>query len=133
MSGKGQVVSDKRMQGAIKDYKDLLVWQKGMKLAKEIYLFTRGFPQEETFGLIAQMRRASVSVPSNVAEGQARHTTGEFVLFVSHAEGSLAELDTQTRLSKELGFSSATEADSILARILELQKMLKSLRAKLKA
>jgi four helix bundle protein len=69
-------------------YKDLLVWQKGISLAKMIYKLTNSFPREEKFGLVSQMRRAAVSVPSNIAEGQARHTTGEFVQFVSHAEGS---------------------------------------------
>ena len=85
-------------------YKDLLVWQKGISLAKMIYELTRAFPAEEKFGLISQMRRAAVSIPSNIAEGQARHTTGEFVQFVSHAEGSAAELDTQLILSVELDF-----------------------------
>jgi four helix bundle protein len=119
------------MENEIKDYKDLLVWQKGMVLAKETYLLTKRFPDEERFGLISQMRRASVSVPSNIAEGQARHTTGEFIQSISHAEGSLAELDTQTRLSHELNFCSQSLAGALLDRILELQKMLKSLRGKL--
>ncbi len=116
---------------AIKDYKDLLVWQKGIALAKEVYVITRKFPSEEKFGLISQMRRAAVSVPSNIAEGQARNTRGEFVQFLSHAEGSLAELDTQLRISTELGFCSADQQNSTLPRVLELQKMLKRLRARL--
>ena len=68
------------------NYKDLLVWQKGIALAKVIYRLTQRFPPAEKFGLIAQMRRAAVSIPSNLAEGQARHTTGEFIQFISHAE-----------------------------------------------
>ena len=83
-------------------YKDLLVWQKGITLVKQIYQLTRNFPDEERFGLISQMRRAAVSVPSNIAEGQARHTTGEFIQSISHAEGSLAELDTQLIIAAEL-------------------------------
>jgi four helix bundle protein len=83
-------IEKKKVQG----YKDLLVWQKGIQLAKEIYRITQAFPNEEKFGLVSQMRRAAVSIPSNLAEGQARHTTKEFVQFVSHAEGSVAELDT---------------------------------------
>ena len=75
-------------------YKDLLVWQKGIKLVEQVYLLTQRFPADERFGLVSQMRRAAVSVPSNIAEGQARHTTGEFVQFVSHAEGFIAELET---------------------------------------
>lgn len=75
---------------APQNFKDLLVWQRGMVLAKLIYEITRTFPSDERFGLVAQMRRVAVSIPSNVAEGQARHTTGESVQFISHAEGSLA-------------------------------------------
>ena len=75
---------------ATQNFKDLLVWQRGMALAKQIYEITRIFPTDERFGLVAQMRRAAVSIPSNIAEGQARRTTGEFIHFISHAEGSLA-------------------------------------------
>jgi four helix bundle protein len=73
-----------------------LLWQKGIALAKVTYRLTQMFPSAEKFGLVAQMRRAAVSIPSNLAEGgQGRHTTGEFIQFISHAEGSVAELDTQ--------------------------------------
>src|SRR6516164_3234150 len=87
-----------------RSYKDLVVWQKGIALAKLVYQVTRAFPSEEKFGLVAQMRRAAVSIPSNIAEGQARHTTGEFIQGISHAEGSLAELDTQLTIAVELAF-----------------------------
>ncbi len=117
----------------IRDYKDLQVWQKGMALAKQIYQMTQAFPSEEKFGIVSQMRRAAVSVPSNIAEGQARNTTGEFVQFLSHAEGSLAELDTQVRLSVTLGFCRQPDGESVSASITEPQKMLKSLRGKLAA
>jgi four helix bundle protein len=86
------------------NYKDLLVWQKGIALVKLIYQITQTFPAEEKFGLVSQMRRAAVSIPSNIAEGQARHSTGEFVQFLSHAEGSVAELETQLIIAVELGF-----------------------------
>ena len=115
----------------IRDYKDLQVWQKGMDLAKRVYELTRVFPSEEKFGLVSQMRRAAVSVPSNIAEGQARNTTGEFVQFISHAEGSLAELDTQLRLAMSLGHCGHSEVEQIGPLVTELQKMLKSLRRKL--
>ncbi len=118
------VVEKAKVQG----YKDLLVWQKGIQLAKEIYRITRAFPNEEKFGLVSQMRRAAVSIPSNIAEGQARHTTQEFVQFVSHAEGSVAELDTQLILALELGYCSeprTTEASGLLS---DLRKMLNALR-----
>ncbi|HZF01916.1 MAG TPA: four helix bundle protein [Methylomirabilota bacterium] len=109
-------------------YRDLLVWQKAMTLAKVIYKITAEFPSEEKFGLISQMRRAAVSVPSNIAEGQARNTTGEFVQFISHAEGSLAELDTQLTLAVELNFLSSEIAKPCADSIAELRQMSNGLR-----
>jgi four helix bundle protein len=114
-----------------RSYKDLVVWQKGIALAKLIYQLTNEFPAEEKFGLIAQMRRAAVSIPSNIAEGQARHTTGEFIQLLSHAEGSVAELDTQLILSIELRF--CRNADALFGLITELRRMLNALRRKLVA
>jgi four helix bundle protein len=119
--------------GEIRSYRDLLIWQKGMTLAKQIYAMTRAFPADERFGLTAQMRRAVVSVPSNIAEGQARHGRREFVQFLSHAEGSLAELDTQLTLAVELGYCRPSDADGSVATVAELQKMMASLRGKLTA
>ena len=112
-------------------YKDLVVWQKAIELAKLIYQLTNNFPSGEKFGLVAQMRRAAVSIPSNVAEGQARHTTGEFVQFVSHAEGSVAELNTQLILSVELRFCSSATSDAAFALIAEIRRMLNALRRRL--
>ena len=117
----------------IRSYRDLLIWQKGMALARQIYAMTRAFPGDERFGLTAQMRRAVVSVPSNIAEGQARHGRREFVQFISHAEGSLAELDTQLTLAVELGYCRPSDADGSVAPVAELQKMMASLRGKLTA
>ena len=114
-----------------RSYKDLVVWQKGIALAKLVYQLTKNFPSEEKFGLLAQMRRAAVSIPSNIAEGQARHTTGEFIQFVSHAEGSLAELDTQLILCIELKFCQDVGAEAAFESIAELRRMLKVLRRKL--
>ena len=116
-----------------RSYKDLVVWQKGIVLGKLVYRLTKDFPTEEKFGLVAQMRRAAVSIPSNVAEGQARHTTGEFIQFISHAEGSVAELDTQLILSIELKFCSNATADATFALISEIRRMLNALRRKLAA
>jgi four helix bundle protein len=99
-----------------------------MKLAKVIYELTAEFPSEEKFGLTSQMRRAAVSIPSNIAEGQARNTTGEFVLFISHAEGSLAELDTQLTLAVELGFLTTAKTKPAAGSIEELRRMLNGLR-----
>lgn len=114
-----------------RSYKDLVVWQKGIALAKLVYQLTKNFPSEEKFGLLAQMRRAAVSIPSNIAEGQARHTTGEFIQFISHAEGSVAELDTQLILSIELKFCRDVGAEAAFELIAELRRMLNVLRRKL--
>ena len=118
---------------ATRTYKDLVVWQKGIALAKLLYELTKSFPLEERFGIVAQMRRAAVSIPSNIAEGQARRTTGEFIRFISHAEGSVAELDTQLILSIELKFCSSAAADSTFALVSEIRRMLNALRRKLVA
>ncbi len=115
----------------IRGYQELNVWQKGMILAKTIYQITNRYPSEEKFGLISQMRRAAVSIPSNLAEGQARHTTKEFIQFISLAEGSLAELHTQLLLSIDLNFIEQKEIGETLELMDELRKMLNSLRRKL--
>ena len=112
-------------------YRDLVVWQKGITLAKLIYTLTKTFPTDEKFGLISQMRRAAVSISSNIAEGQARHTTGEFIQSISHAEGSVAELDTQLHLAVELGFVTSQQATPCLELLGDLRRMLNGLRRKL--
>jgi four helix bundle protein len=118
-------------QAKPKHYKEFLVWQKGMTLAKLVYRLTQKLPAEERYGLTSQMRRAAVSVPSNIAEGQARKGTGEFLQFLSIAEGSLAELDTQLSLSVDLGFTEQADVKPSLREIDELQKMLVALKRKL--
>ena len=118
-------------ENGINSYRDLLVWQKGMALVKQVYSMTGTFPDNERFGLIAQMRRAAVSVPSNVAEGQARQGRKEFVQFLSHSEGSLAELDTQLTIAAELGYGRGPDTHQCAAMIVELQKMMTSLRQKI--
>jgi four helix bundle protein len=119
------------MSDETKSYRDLLVWQKGIELAKIVYRVTAKLPAEEKFGLISQMRRAAISIPSNIAEGQARHTTGEFIQFISHAEGSVAELDTQLVVVVELGFLKATDITAASILIDELRRMLNGLRRRL--
>ena len=119
------------MNQSTQSYKDLVVWQKGIELAKRIYGVTRRFPNEERFGLTSQMRRAAISIPSNVAEGQARRTTPEFIQFVSHAEGSAAELETQIILAVELNFCRKTDVLPIYELNDEIRRMLNALRRKL--
>jgi len=119
------------MKNETQSYKDLVVWQKGIELAKLIYKVTAQFPGEEKFGLVSQMRRAAVSIPSNIAEGQARHTTGEFIQFISHGEGSVAELETQIILAVELEFCAKNAVLSACELLDEIRRMLNGLRRKL--
>jgi four helix bundle protein len=101
------------MGNEIKTHKDLKVWQEAMKLAKVVYKLTGGFPKEEVYGLSSQMRRAAVSVPSNIAEGAARASNLEFIHFLYIALGSLSELETQWLLTKELELTSTLQETSI--------------------
>src|SRR5262249_15357397 len=105
-------------------YTDLIVWQKGIALCVEVYKMCSGFPRSETYGLCDQMKRAAVSIPSNIAEGQARQGVSEFRRFLSIANGSLAELDTQRIISEELGFLSKNDSAHLQDRIVELRKMI---------
>jgi four helix bundle protein len=114
-------------------YKDLIVWQKAIALVKRVYQVTSTFPSDERFGLVSQVRRAAVSVASNIAEGQARHTTGEFIHGISHAEGSLAELDTQLTIIVELEYSPPTATTDVFALLGEVRKTLNVLRRTLEA
>jgi len=125
------VTSDKHSNPTAQGYRDLVVWQKGIALAREIYLLTKNLPADEKFGLVSQMRRAAVSVPSNIAEGQARNTTGEFIQFISHAEGSVAELDTQLTLCQDLKLLSSSDCSNAATLLDELRRMLNGLRRKL--
>ncbi len=113
---------------SIKSYRDLLTWQKAMDLAKGVYRLTRKLPKEETYGLVSQMRRAAVSVPSNIAEGHARNTPGEFAQFLGQARGSLAELETQLLLAGELFLAADAELELTLAQAEEVSRMLNGLR-----
>lgn len=119
---------DDRNQKKARDYKDLQVWQKGMELTKLLYQISARFPSDQRFGLISQIRRGPVSIPSNIAEGQARHTTREFIQFVSHAEGSVAEVDTQLTLAVDLGYCSREQAGAAFALVSDLRNMLNALR-----
>jgi four helix bundle protein len=110
------------------NYKNLIVWQKSILLVKQIYQLTQKFPADEKFGLVSQMRRAVVSIPSNIAEGQARRTTGDYIRFVSTAEGSLAELETQLIITIELNFCSTNETKNSFDLMTEIRKMLNALR-----
>ena len=90
----------------IRTFRDLLIWQKSIKLVTRIYEVTRSFPKEEAFGLTSQMRRCSVSIPSNIAEGHGRNSTGNYLRFLQIATGSLCELQTQLVIANNLSFFS---------------------------
>jgi four helix bundle protein len=91
---------------AVKSFRDSIAWQRAMDLSHEVYQVTRSFPKEEMFGLTNQLRRASVSIASNIAEGQGRLTQGEFLHFLGMARGSALEVETQLEIAKREGFAS---------------------------
>jgi len=94
----------------LQSYRDLMVWQKAIELAVLAYRLTEGFPRREIYGLASQMRRAGVSVPSNIAEGYGRASRREYLQFLSIAQGSLKELETQTILAEKLAFATSSQA-----------------------
>jgi four helix bundle protein len=108
-------------------YRDLLVWQKSMALVKAIYHETRSFPKEELYGLSSQMRRAAVSVPCNIAEGQGRMSKKEFKQFLALSRGSVLELETQLQIAADLGFLGADNAQQLISKTEELLRMLNGL------
>ena len=113
-------------------YKDMKVWQKSMDLVEEIYRITSFLPKEEQYGLVSQMRRAAVSIPSNIAEGQSRHTVREYVNFLYVSEGSKSELDTQLEICLRLGFLDTNQIEKSRQLCNEIGKMLYSLIGRLK-
>lgn len=108
----------------IKTYKDLLIWQKGILLVKVVYNNLEGFPKDEVFGLTSQIKRAAVSIPSNIAEGWGRSSTLSYVHFLKIARGSLFELETQFIIAKELNFINESKFNEITQIITEESKML---------
>jgi len=108
-------------------YQDLIASQKAMDLVEEIYKTTRGFPKDELYGLTSQLRRAVVSIPSNIAEGQGRLTPGEFKQFLGHARGSLLETETQIALAGRLKYISTEEMSHLLQLSGEVGRILNGL------
>ncbi len=117
----------------IQSYKDLVVWQKSISLVEEIYNLTGQFPKEEIFGLMSQMRRAAVSISSNIAEGRTRSYKKEFVQFLLTAYGSGAELETQILISKRLQKTKNLDYKKVDSILVEVMKMLNTLIYKLKS
>ena len=115
----------------IQSYRELDVWQKSMNLVEICYKITNEFPKEELYSLTNQIRRAAVSVPSNIAEGQSRWSTKEFLRFLSIAKGSLSELETQLILAQRLNYISEEKLNEILELTDEIGKMISGLRKSL--
>jgi len=112
---------------SIRSYRDLVVWRKSMALVTEIYRCTQAFPSSELYGLVSQLRRAAVSVPTNIAEEQARLSTGEFKQFLGHARGSLMEVETQLLVAEELRYLRSDQIDALLSRAGEVGRLLNGL------
>ena len=116
-----------------RSYRDLVAWQKAMKFVTEIYSVTQRFPNEERFGITNQLRRAAVSIPSNIAEGQARFSQREFHHFLSQARGSLVEIETQLLIASDLKYLPVAKAKDLLATADELGRILNGLIASIKS
>ncbi len=110
-----------------KHFKDLLVWQKAMQLVRNVYELTARFPQAERYSLSDQMRRAAVSVPSNIAEGQSHQSSGDFIRFLRHARASLAELETQILIARDLKYVDDAAVAPVLSKVDEISRMLSGL------
>lgn len=117
----------------VRSYQDLDVWRSGMDLVERIYERTQSFPKEEMFGLTAQMRRAGVSIPSNIAEGWGRESTGSYIQSVRIAQGSLKELETQIILSRRIGLLDADEERQLIEHTDQLGRMIRGLLRSLEA
>jgi four helix bundle protein len=117
-----------------KPHHNLEVWKRSLNFVTEIYIITGNFPPDEKFGLVSQMRRAAVSIVSNIAEGAARNSRKEFINFLHIAQGSAAELETQTIISRNLNFINSKQSEPLLQELEEISRMIiglqKSLRCK---
>lgn len=120
-----------KQETQISSYKDLIVWQKSIDLALLVYSLTEDFPKEEIFGLTSQMRRAAISIPSNISEGRNRKTRKDFAQFLHIAHGSLAELETQIIISQQIRKTKDLDYTHILPLITEIGKMLNGMIKKL--
>ena len=119
------------MSEELRSYRDLIVWQKAVDLCVEAYRLSKKLPKEELYALSDQIRRAAVSVPSNIAEGHARHSRKDFAHFLMIAQGSIAELETQLYLAVRMAMLAESDVDSLMPLSGEVSKMLMSLRTKL--
>lgn len=121
------ILEDSPAYDGIKDFTDLRVWRLGIDLAEEIYRKTSPFPQRERYGLASQLQRAAVSVPSNIAEGNARNRTGDYLRFLAIARGSLAEIKTQLIVATRLGYLNQSSANGVLKLVDDIVRQLTAL------
>ena len=121
------------MSGIIRTFRDLIVWQKAMTLVTDVYRASSGFPQNEQYGLTSQLRRCAVSIPSNIAEGFGRDSTNDYLRFLSIANGSLYESQTQLEIARNLEFLSEQQFTQLIEQAREIERMLSSLIRSLKA
>ena len=119
------------MERTVRSYRDLVAWQKARELVKEVYLLTAGFPAGERFGLVGQMDRAAVSMPSNIAEGYGRSTTQDYLRFLRIARGSAFELETQLVLAGDLALCPESEVARVSGLLHEVIRVLQGLTAAL--
>jgi four helix bundle protein len=116
-----------------RNFRDLIAWQKAMDLVEEVYVASSRFPRDELYGLTSQLRRAAISIPCNIAEGQGRRTSGEFVHFLSVAHGSLREVETQILIAERLKYVSAERTEHFIALTAEIGRLLSGLSSSLRA
>jgi four helix bundle protein len=121
------------MSDRIQSHRDLQVWQRGMQIAEDVYTLTKAFPSDERFGLTSQLRRAAVSVPANIAEGNSRDSTKDYLRFLAIAVGSLAEVETFLELSTRLGLGDSSLVRTIEELLAEERRMLRGLQRSLRA
>ena len=122
-----------RMEAKIRDYRDLTVWQRAMELVVECYSAAQAFPRAEVYGLTSQLRRAAVSVPSNIAEGNGRASLGDYLRHLSIANGSLMELETHIRVARRLGYLSEAQESQILGVSRQVGRLLGALIGRLRS
>ena len=112
---------------ALRSYQELIGWKKGIELVTDVYRLTQKFPKQEIYRLTSQIRRAAVSIPSNIAEGQGRMSRGEFKQFLGHARGSVVELESQVLIACNLDYLTREEGKFLLGRVTELGRILNGL------
>jgi four helix bundle protein len=123
-----KIVGSEQWAVKVKNYSELIAWQKAMDLAEAVYRATENLPRQELYGLTSQLRRAAVSVPSNIAEGQGRSSTAEFVHRLSIAHGSLREVETQILLAGRLGMINKENLETLMDRAAEVGRLINGLR-----